>query len=145
MESAVFAKRYLAEGAQALDATFLFVIALQPNLTVRMRVCKSFEKRGRTVFVEIHPTDKRCDWIIGARGRRTGRTEEWVRDMAGNENTLDTKVDTVMGKIGEVDPPIFFALIDMRFEDKAVDTILLSKESLVILTIVFVRDAGVKM
>ncbi len=68
-----------------------------------------------------------------------------MRDMAGNENTLDTKVDTVMGKIGEVDPPIFFVLIDMRFEDKVVDTILLPKEPLVILTIVFVRDAGVKM
>ncbi len=67
-----------------------------------------------------------------------------MRDVAGNKNTLATKVDPVMGEIGEVDPPIFFALIDMRFEDKAVDTIPLSKESLVILTIVFVRDAGVK-
>ncbi len=72
----VFAERFLVEGAQALDATFLFVIALQPNLMVRMRVRKSFEKRGRTVFVEIHRIDKRRDWIIGARGRRTGRTEE---------------------------------------------------------------------
>ncbi len=72
----VFVERYLAEGAQALDATFLFVIALQPNLRFRMRVHKSFEKRGRTVFVEIHRTDKRRDWIIGARGRRTRKTEE---------------------------------------------------------------------
>ncbi len=76
MESAVFAKRYLVEGAQAFDATFLFVIALQPNLTVRMRVSKSCEKRGRTVFVEIHRADKRRDWIIGARGRRSGRTKK---------------------------------------------------------------------
>ncbi len=76
VESTVFAKRYLAEGAQAFNATFLFVIALQPNLTVRMRVSKSCEKRGRTVFVEIHHADKRCNWIIGARGRRTRRTEK---------------------------------------------------------------------
>ncbi len=75
-ESAAFAKRYLAEGAQAFDATFLFIIALQPNFTVRMRVSKSFEKRGRTVFVEIHRADKRCNGIIGARGRRTRRTEK---------------------------------------------------------------------
>ncbi len=67
-----------------------------------------------------------------------------MRDVAGNKNTLDTKVNPVMGKIGEVNPPIFFALIDMRFEDKAVDTIPLSKESLVILTVMFVRDVGVK-
>ena len=76
MERAVFTKRCLAEGAQAFNAMFLFIIALQPNLMVRMRVRKSFEKRGRTVFVEIHRIDKRRDWIIGARGRRTGRTEE---------------------------------------------------------------------
>jgi hypothetical protein len=41
-----------------------------------MRVCKSFEKKGKTVFVEIHHADKRQDWIIGARGRRTRRTEK---------------------------------------------------------------------
>jgi hypothetical protein len=68
-----------------------------------------------------------------------------MRDVAGNKNTLDRKVNPVMGKIGEVHPPIFFALIDMRFEDKVVDTIPLSKESLVILTVVFIHDAGVKM
>jgi hypothetical protein len=61
-----------------------------------------------------------------------------------HENTLNTKIDPVMGEIGEVDPPIFFALIDMRFEDKVVDTIRLSKETLVILTVMFLRNAGVK-
>jgi hypothetical protein len=140
----VFAKRYLAEGAQAFDATFLFIIASQPSPTVRMRVCKSFEKRGRTVFVEIHCADKRQDWIIGARGKRTGRTEKWVQDMAWDENTLNTKGNPVVGQIGEVDPPIFFALIHMRFEDEVINTILLSREALMVLTVVFVRDAGVK-
>ncbi len=64
--------------------------------------------------------------------------------MARDENTLDTKVDPVVGKIKEINPPILLALICMRFEDKAIDTIPLSKEALVILAIVFVHDLGVK-
>ncbi len=65
--------------------------------------------------------------------------------MAWDENTLNTKVNPVVGQIGEVNPPIFFALIHMRFEDNAINTIPLSKEALMVLTVVFVRDAGVKM
>jgi hypothetical protein len=64
--------------------------------------------------------------------------------MAWDKNTLDTKGNPVVGQIGEVDPPIFFALIHMRFEDKAIKTIPLFKEALMVLTVVFVRDAGVK-
>ncbi len=64
--------------------------------------------------------------------------------MAWDENTLNTKGNPVVGQIGEVDPPIFFALIHMRFEDEVINTILLSREALMVLTVVFVRDAGVK-
>jgi hypothetical protein len=64
--------------------------------------------------------------------------------MGWDKNTFDTKVDPVVGQIGEVDPPIFFALIHMRFEDEAINTIPLFKEALMVLTVVFVRDVGVK-
>ncbi len=64
--------------------------------------------------------------------------------MAWDKNTLDTKVNPVVGQIREVNPQIFFVLIHMRFEDKAINTILLSKEALMVLTVVFIHDAGVK-
>ncbi len=67
MESAVFPKRYLSEGAQAFNSMFFFVIALQPNFTIRMRVSQSFEKRRRTVIVEINRADERHDGIISGR------------------------------------------------------------------------------
>jgi hypothetical protein len=43
--------------------------------------------------------------------------------MAWNKNTLDTKVNPGVGQIREIHPPIFLALIHMRFENKAIDTI----------------------
>ncbi len=66
-----------------------------------------------------------------------------MQDMAGNKKALDTKVDPLVGKIREIYPPVLFAFIHMRFEDKAIYTVTLPKEALVILTIVFIRDAGV--
>jgi hypothetical protein len=64
--------------------------------------------------------------------------------MVWDENTLNTKVNPVVGQIGEVNPPIFFALIHMRFEDKTINTTPLSKEALMVLTVMFVCDVGVE-
>ncbi len=64
-----------------------------------------------------------------------------MRDMARDKNTFNAKVNPINWKTWEVDPPIFFPLVYMRLEDKTIDAITLAKETLVILAIVFVRNA----
>ena len=66
-----------------------------------------------------------------------------MRDVTRNENALDTEIDPGSRQIRKVDPPFFFPLVGVRFENKAINPIQLSQITLMILTIMFVRDFGV--
>ena len=53
----------LAKGAQGLDAAPLLVVALQPNLAVRMRVGQGAKKGGWAIPVEVDGANKVCHRI----------------------------------------------------------------------------------
>ncbi len=67
-----------------------------------------------------------------------------MRDVTRNENALDAEIDPGSRQIGKVDPPFFFPLVGVRFENETISPIRLSQISLMILSIMFVRDFGVQ-
>ena len=93
--------------------------------------------------MEVDRTDKRSDGIKSRLVSRISRTEKRMRDVTRNENALDTEIDPGSRQIWKVDPPFFFPLVGVRFENEAINPIQLSQITLMILTIMFVRDFGV--
>jgi hypothetical protein len=56
-----------------------------------------------------------------------------------DKNALDTHVNPGDGQIGKVNPPIFFAFIDMGFVNKPENAIPLPKVTFVVLTVMIER------
>jgi hypothetical protein len=67
-----------------------------------------------------------------------------VRDVTGDKNTLDAKINPGSGQIWKIDPPIFFPLVGMRLENETGNAVGLPQKPLMILSIMFVRDFGVQ-
>ncbi len=57
-------------------------------------------------------------------------------DILRDENSLDAHINPSRGEVGEGAIPIFFTLVDMRFENKPMDTFLDAEVTFVILPIV---------
>ncbi len=94
--------------------------------------------------MQVNCTDKRSDRIKGGWHRGINRAEESVRNMARNKGTLDAHIDPSNQQVGEVNPPVFFAFVDVGLKNKTVDPILLPEIPLVVLTIMFISDFGVE-
>ena len=62
-EGPIFHEGELAEGAQGLDAALLLVVALQPDLAVRMRVGQGTKKGGWAIPVKVNGANKVCHGI----------------------------------------------------------------------------------
>ena len=94
--------------------------------------------------MEVDGTDERSDGVQSRLFRRIFRTEKKMRDMTRNENALDTEINLGSMQIGKVDPPFFFPLVGVRFENEMINPFRLSQISLMILSIMFVHDFGVQ-
>jgi hypothetical protein len=94
--------------------------------------------------MQIDRTDERGNGIKCRLLRRCRRAEESVRDMPRDKNSLNTHINPCDWQIGKVNPPVFFAFIDMRFENKTENAILFAEVSFVVLFIMFVRYFGVE-
>jgi hypothetical protein len=55
------------ESAKAFNPVLLFVVALEPDLSIRMQEGKSLEERGRAIPVQVYSTDNIGNWIKGGR------------------------------------------------------------------------------
>ena len=65
--------------------------------------------------------------------------------MTRDKNTLDTHINPGDRQIGKIDPPVFFAFIDMRLENETENAIAFPKVAvMVFLTIMSVRNLGVE-
>ena len=94
--------------------------------------------------MEVDGTDERSDGVQSRLFRRICWMEKKMRDVTKNENALDTEINLGSMQIGKVDPPFFFPLVGMRFENKTINPIRLSQISLMISSIMFVHDFGVQ-
>ncbi len=93
--------------------------------------------------MEVDSTDERSDGVKSRLFRSIRRTEKRMRDVTRNENALDAEINPGSRQIEKVDPPFFFPLVGVRFENEMINPIHLSQISLMILTNMFVRDFGV--
>ncbi len=57
MQSSAFAQSKMFKSAKALNAILLLVIALKPDLTIRMGGRKSLKERRRAIPMQIDSTD----------------------------------------------------------------------------------------
>jgi hypothetical protein len=73
--------------------------------------------------MQIDSTDERGHRIKCRLLRRCRRAEESVRDMPRDQNAFDTHINPFDWQIWKVNPPVFFAFIDMRFENKTENAI----------------------
>ena len=94
--------------------------------------------------MEVDSTDKRSNGVESRLFRRIRRMEKRMRDVTRNENALDAEINPGSRQIGKFDPPFFFPLVGVRFENETINPIRLSQISLMILSIMFVRDFGVQ-
>ena len=67
-----------------------------------------------------------------------------MRDVTGDKNALDAKINPSSRQIWKIDPPFFFPLVGVRLENKTVNAIRLPQKPLMILAIMLVRDFGVQ-
>ena len=67
-----------------------------------------------------------------------------MRDVTGDKNALDAKINPGSRQIWKIDPPFFFPLVGVRLENKMVNAIQLPQKPLMILSIMLVRDFGVQ-
>ncbi len=67
-----------------------------------------------------------------------------MRDVTGDKNALDAKINPGSRQIWKIDPPFFFSLVGVRLENKTENAIGLPQKPLKILSIMLVRDFGVQ-
>ncbi len=68
---------------------FLFVITLDPYLTVRMGSSQYLKEGRRTILMEINCADKGSNRVKCRLGR--GRAKETVGNMPRNQDTFNTQ------------------------------------------------------
>ena len=60
-ESSMFTQEEFCEGTHAFGGFFLFVVTLEPDITIGVGVGKRPEERQRVFFMEIDGTDNICN------------------------------------------------------------------------------------
>ena len=61
--------------------------------------------------MQVNRTDERSNRAEGNRRRGIERSEESVRNVAGNKDTLNTQINPSYQQVGEGNPPVFFAFV----------------------------------
>jgi hypothetical protein len=89
-KSPVFSQGDFPKGTHFLNTSFLLVVTLKPNLTIRMGQGKSLEEAGGTVPVQIYSADNVGH---GIKGGEMGRImwqgmDKRVGHMAWKQHTL---------------------------------------------------------
>lgn len=74
--------------------------------------------------MQVNRTDERSNRAEGNRRRGIERSEESVRNVAGNKDTLNTQINPSNRQVVEGNPPVFFAFVDMGLKNEMVDPIL---------------------
>ena len=64
--------------------------------------------------------------------------------MSRDKNTLNTHINPDDRQIRKVQPPVFVAFIDVRFENEMENAIAFPEVAFMVLTVMFVRNLGVE-
>ena len=64
--------------------------------------------------------------------------------MSRDKNTFDTYINPGDRQIRKIDPPVFVAFIDVRFENETENATAFPEVAFMVLIVMFVRNLGVE-
>ncbi len=94
--------------------------------------------------MEVDGTDEGSHRIKSSRSRGRRRPKEGMGDMPRDEDAFHTHINPSQRKIWQRNSPVLFLHVNMQLKREAINSVVLTKVPLVVLALVFKRDAGIK-